>query len=114
MKNNLESIEDSILEIKEDNLLVIVEGKKDKEALNNFDIMNIICLKNKPLFEVVEGIGEKNVVLLTDLDVEGRKLFNKLRHQLQRKGIKINNKLRNNLFKSKLRNIEGLDSYLKE
>ena len=109
-------IEEEILEelenIKEKNYLIIVEGKKDKNALNSFHICNVITLENRPLFEIVESIDEKEVVILTDLDSEGKKLYAKLRHELQKKGIKVHNKIRNLLFKSKLRTIEGLDTYL--
>ena len=98
--------------IKESNYLVIVEGIKDKKALENFGLENIIYLKNKPLFEIIESVNEKNIIILTDLDTEGKKLFSKLRYNLQKKGIKLDNKLRNLLFKTKLRNIEGLTNYL--
>ena len=113
MENNMQAIGESLEEIKENNYLVIVEGKKDKKALNKLGLSNVVFLENRPLFEFVESIEEENVVVLTDLDSEGRKLFNKIRHQLQRRGVKLHNKIRNNLFKSRLRNIEGLDTYLK-
>lgn len=111
LKNN--QIQEEIEKIIENKSLVIVEGKKDRESLINLGINNVICLKNKPLFEFVENLNEKDIVILTDLDLEGRKLFGKLRHLLQRRGFNINNNLRNVLFRSKLRCIEGLDTYLK-
>ncbi len=110
--NNLEIIEE-LAEIKNNKYLVIVEGKKDKKALNDLGIGKIISFDNKPLFEIIENIDEKDVAILTDLDVEGKKLFNKLRYHLQKRGIRLHNGLRNALFKSKLRHIEGLNSYLK-
>ena len=102
LKTNNDNIKEEISKIKQNNYLVIVEGKKDKKAL-----------KNKPIFEIIESINGKDIVILTDLDSEGKKLFNKLRHQLQRRGVKLHNKLRNLLFKTKLRHIEGLINYLK-
>ncbi len=112
LRNNLE-IKEEISKIIENKYLVIVEGKKDKESLNNLGIENIVCIKNRPLFAVIESLNEEEIVILTDLDSEGRKLFSKLRYFLQRRGIKLHNNLRNVLFRSRLRNIEGLDSYLK-
>ncbi len=112
MKTNIELILNDLEKIKNNNYLVIVEGKKDKRALNGLGITKVIFLENKPLFKIVEDIDEKEVVILTDLDAEGRKLFNKLRYQLQRRGIKLHNKIREDLFKSKLRHIEGLATYL--
>jgi len=50
--------------------------------------------------------------LLTDLDGEGRKLYHKLSRDLQKHGVKVNNKLRELLFKAKLSHIEGLATYL--
>lgn len=112
MKNsNLEIIRENLSEIKDNNYLVIVEGKKDKKALSYFGIEKIMPLDNKPLFKIVEEINEKDVVILTDLDAEGKKLFNKFRYQLQRRGIRLHNNIRNSLFKTKLRNVEGLISY---
>ena len=110
-------IEEEILKeietIKNKNYLIIVEGMKDKKALNDLGLKNIIFLKNRPLFEIIENINEKEIIILTDLDLEGKKLFNKLRYNLQRRGIKLNNNIRNLLFKTKLRHIEGLNTYLK-
>ncbi len=91
--------------------LVLVEGKKDKEALVSLGFEKVITLKNRPLFEVIEEIQEKEIILLTDLDKEGKKLFSILRKGLQRKGVRINNKLRLLLFKTGIRQIEALKKY---
>ena len=113
MKTNTELILRDLENIKHNNYLVIVEGKKDKKALNEFGITNVVFLENRPLFEVIENVNYGDVVILTDLDVEGKKLFNKLRYHLQRKGVKLHNQIRGTLFRSKLRHIEGLITYLK-
>jgi len=100
--------------LKEQNLLVIVEGKKDRAALNALGIMNVVTLK-QPLFAVVEQVvGQtKECVILTDLDGEGRKLYARLSSDLQRFGVKINNKFRHFLFKeTQVRQIEGLTTFL--
>ena len=113
MKINLDKINKYISEIKDNNYLVIVEGKKDRLALNQLGIRHIITLENKPLFEIIESINEKTIVILTDLDSEGNKIFNKLRHNLQRNGIKLNNNLRKELSKTSLKQIEGLNKFIK-
>ena len=46
--------------IKQSNQLIIVEGKKDRKALQNFGIKNIIELNKKPLFEIIENISNNN------------------------------------------------------
>ncbi len=100
-------------EIKQKNLLVLVEGQKDARALKELGIINILSLK-KPLFAVVEEIAskEKEVVLLTDLDDEGKKLYHELSRGLQKHGVKIDNRLRGLLFKTPIRHVEGLSGYL--
>lgn len=104
-----------IEKIKDSNILVVVEGKKDRAALNKIGIQNIIELNKKPLFQIVEEIANSNdeCVILTDLDKKGKEIYAKLNSNLQRNGVRINNKLREFLFKkTKLRQIEGLTTYL--
>ena len=94
---------------------IIVEGKKDKEALEKQGITNIQILNKKPLYQLVEDLSSerKNVVILTDLDRKGRELYGKLNNGLKKHGVKVNDKPRNFLFKrTKLRQIEGLTSYM--
>ncbi|MFH1510469.1 MAG: toprim domain-containing protein [Candidatus Woesearchaeota archaeon] len=94
---------------------IIVEGKKDLAALRSIGVTNQIFLLNKkPLFAVVEDVVSvaKDVVILTDLDDEGKMLYSRLRHDLGRFGVRIDRKFREFLFKeTRLRQIEGLRSY---
>jgi len=109
--NDIEDFIDKLKQVK----LIIVEGKKDKAALEKFGIKNIFVL-NGPLYKNIEEISEKakEVVILTDLDKEGRKLFSRFNSRLQERGIKVDNSFREFLFKeTKLRQIEGIDSYIK-
>jgi len=93
--------------------LIVVEGKKDRAALENLGINNIYTLNKKPLYACVEEILllSKDVILLTDLDSEGKKLYSKLKKDLTERGIRIDNYFREFLFKNtKFRQIEGLAS----
>ena len=93
--------------------LVIVEGVKDKRALVDFGIKRVKTLSRRALYKVVEEVKDKEVVLLVDLDREGKKLYAKLKDNFSQRGVKIDDKLRNFLFKeTKLRQIEGLKRYL--
>ena len=98
------------------NKLVIVEGKKDVAALEALGLDNIMQLYKDPLYKVVEKVAEadREVLILTDLDREGKKLFGKLNRDLQRRGVKINNKLRNLLSRTSLNEIEGLCTFLEK
>ena len=103
-----------INKIKQSNQLIIVEGKKDKKALQNFGINNVIELSKKPLFEIIENVSNNNkkCIILTDLDKKGKELYGKLNSGLQQRGVKIDDNFRNFLFKNtKLRQIEGLETY---
>jgi len=115
MHNITEELQELVDKIKNFNILVIVEGKKDRMALQRLGIKNIAELSKKPLFQIVEEIANSNkeCAILTDLDREGRQLYSKLNSNLQKNGVKINNKLREFLFRNtKLRQIEGINSYL--
>jgi len=109
----LEDIKDEIKILKASNKLIIVEGKKDVASLKELGLKNIRQLSG-PLFETIESIEDKEVVLLTDLDAEGKKLYSNLKRQLDRRGVRIDNNLRNLLFKMKLSHIEGLSHYIKK
>lgn len=111
MAQKTEELQRLIEKIKRYNTIVIVEGKKDKSALEKLGIANIMELSKKPLFQIVEEISGSNneCIILTDLDRKGKEIYGKLNSDLQRNGVKVNNKLRDFLFRNtKLRQIEGL------
>lgn len=115
MDRETEEIRNLIEKIKNTDILVIVEGKKDKAALQKLGINNIMELNKKPLFQIVEDVANSNeeCIILTDLDKKGMELFGKLNSDLQKRGLRVNNKFRNFLFKrTKLRQIEGITTYL--
>ncbi|MBI2658066.1 toprim domain-containing protein [Candidatus Woesearchaeota archaeon] len=112
---DIEEFKKHIDKIKSSNILVIVEGKKDRNALESLGISNVVELSKKPLFQIVEEIAgsNKECIILTDLDKKGKELYGKLNSNLQRHGVKVNNKFREFLFRNtKLRQVEGLGSYL--
>ena len=93
----------------------IVEGKRDKKALNMLGISKVIVL-NKSLYKIVEQISAqyKEIVIFTDLDKEGKQLYGKLKPQLEAHGVKIDRYFREFLYKNtKISNIEGLPNYFK-
>lgn len=114
MKPKSEEFCNFIKKLKLSNILIIVEGKKDKIALNKLEITNVIELNKKPLFQIVENIASFNdeCVILTDLDKKGKEIYGRLNSDLQRNGVKVNNQFREFLFRhTKLRQIEGIASY---
>jgi 5S rRNA maturation endonuclease (ribonuclease M5) len=107
----METMEEWIREINNSNKVVIVEGKKDKKALREIGVINSIeTLEGKPLYKVTEDIAKhKYIIILTDLDKEGKKLYGRLSSYLQHQGCEIDNKFREFLLKkTKIRQIEGI------
>jgi len=107
----LDAIREEIKILRSSNKLIIVEGKRDVASLKRLGLKNVRSLSG-PLFETIESIDEKEVVLLTDLDAEGKKLYGSLKRQLDRRGVRVDNNLRELLFRTKLSHIEGLSHYL--
>ena len=81
-----------ILEKNKDKV-TIVEGKKDKKALCSLNFTNVVTI-NKGLYETVEGLKEKEILLLTDYDPEGRQIAKKLNTLLQHLGYKVDKETR--------------------
>ena len=110
----METFEEWICKLRDCNKLIIVEGKKDKESLARFGIANVItCASSSQL--VIEKIREKEVIILTDLDKEGKKHYAILRSELQKRKIKIDNRFREFLFrKTDISHIEGIKYYEQE
>jgi 5S rRNA maturation endonuclease (ribonuclease M5) len=110
----INNIVDFVSQLRICNTLIIVEGKKDKNALNSLGINNIMTLK-EPIYKIVEESSAKNkkVIILTDLDKEGKELYGKLNSELQRFGVDIDNRFREFLFKNTtLREIEGIYKFI--
>lgn len=92
-------------------LLTIVEGKNDKRSLERLGFRNVRTL-NKPLFKVVEEIDQDEVNILTDLDSHGKDLYRYFFCECGRRGIKVNNRVRQLLAFTEVKQIEGLANYL--
>jgi len=113
---NIEELNQEINKLKDSNTLIIVEGKKDRKALEKLGIKNIIELSKKPLFQIIEDISCKNkeCIILTDLDKKGKQLYGKLNSGLSRLGVRVDNKFREFLQKNtRLSHIEGITTYSK-
>lgn len=92
---------------------IIVEGKKDKLALENLGCSKIITLNGEKagLYNLIEKlpVNCKEAVILTDLDKKGKQLYHRIKKILTMNKIKIDDRFRIYLFKeTKVRQIEGL------
>jgi 5S rRNA maturation endonuclease (ribonuclease M5) len=92
----------------------IVEGKKDKEALESLGFNNVLVLHSdgKPLYAVLDKINGKECAILTDIDKKGKQYYDMLRKELMQRGIRLNNKLRIAILRNRISHIEGLATFV--
>ncbi len=116
-QQRIEKAKKEILYSIDSDILIVVEGKKDREALEKIGFKNIFVLNEtgKSLYEKIEKISSisKTCTILTDFDKKGKKLYLFLKSELQKKGIKVNSSLRTALLKLNISHIEGLDTFIK-
>ncbi len=108
MINNLEEWKEKLQNTEK---LIIVEGKKDKEALISLGVKRVITI-NGPLYKFIEDVAEitNEVVILTDFDKEGRQLYGFLKNNFQRNGVKIDRYFREFLMmNTKITCIESIE-----
>ena len=100
---------------------VIVEGKKDIEALRNLGVTGkILAAKTGgksrlDLISEIEKTGSQEVILLLDFDRRGKEWTAVLRQNLEKTRIKANVTFRkelSRLSRKELKDIEGLEAYL--
>ncbi len=103
MRITLESYEEIINYIKELNELaedipIVVEGKKDKLALERIGIKgNFILMNGMPIYEFCTMVAKKHreIIILVDLDSGGERIYRKMKHYFSQLGVKVNDKFRN-------------------
>ena len=81
--------------------VVIVEGKKDVEALQRLKITRTEMLNRYPgIVDMADAVAEKGVrraVILTDYDKTGQHLAHRIRTALSSAGVRVNWQARMNL-----------------
>ncbi len=101
--------------------VVIVEGKKDVDALKSLGFEKVYAIhKNSiSLRERVEQImlnveHKEKVCILTDLDKRGRQLYEKLKPIFQELGAKLDSAFRGILIKARVSHIEGIYTFIQK
>lgn len=80
--------------------VIIVEGRRDKEALRRLGLKGpILCFKSsrRNLADFLSGIDASKAIILTDFDREGRALFTRIAEELAYRNIKADHALRERL-----------------
>lgn len=114
----MDSLEDWLSELKASDKQIVVEGIKDIRSLKSLGIPEerISDIKG-PLFSFIENVAEthKQIILLTDIDVEGDKLFKTLYTDFPKLGVVVDRSFRDWLINNTpVSHIEGLSSYTKK
>ena len=89
----LDDFYNCIEKLRKEHMLIIVEGKNDKKALQHFDLENIVTLAT-PLYKILEMMWKEKVVILTDFDRKGKQLYKKIKSLCSQRGIYIDDTLR--------------------
>ena len=124
LRRKFEDIEKTLKRIvssSRDGIPIIVEGRRDKEALRRLKIPGIvICLKSSGngFYDFTANFADKReVIVLTDFDKEGTRFAAKLIDELTHMKVKVNvaiwKKLKS-LCRSEIRAIEELDGLVED
>lgn len=111
----IQEVRDLLRDLSEEEAAVIVEGPKDKAALESYGVDKIFMLSKTPLFATIERVAKSfdRIIVLTDFDRKGKELYGKITKEAERHGLKMDTRYRewfqNN---TQLSHIEGLVAYL--
>ena len=105
---NFEGLNRLLSELREDSRVKIVEGIKDKRALEYFGISNIRMIHGNSLAQLTSSIKE-DAVLLVDFDRTGKTIAKRIAELLKNESIHVDFNYRRDLRKyAKINEIEEL------
>ncbi|MFP4050644.1 MAG: toprim domain-containing protein [Thermoplasmata archaeon] len=122
LKEELEGLQDVLEEIKEEEeeVPIIVEGRKDVQALKElgFERKIIRIKKNDTIFHIIEDLREEyeRVIILTDWDSTGGKLSGKIKKACQANIIDYDLEYRREIIKyvkKEIKDVESIPSFIK-
>ena len=89
---------------------VLVEGKRDKRALQKYGIKNVITLEGKRFTELPDLLeGFSRVILLFDLDKHGERIKEKVKEILTKQGYILIEDFREELRHMGINFVEDID-----
>ncbi|MCC7573760.1 MAG: toprim domain-containing protein [Candidatus Methanofastidiosum sp.] len=90
LKEDLENTIVILNKLREEEGVILVEGQNDIQSLVNLGIKNkIIAVSQHNIFDVIDNIPEKEIIVLTDFDKKGTYLFKRYVKELQSSGKKV-------------------------
>ncbi len=117
-KEKLEKILRRIAGESSSGTVIIVEGRKDKEALRKLGLAGpIVCFKSsgKGLVDFLGNIEAKKIMVLTDFDKEGKDISARINEELAHLKMKTDHTLRKRLgalVRQDARTIQDLFRYV--
>jgi len=104
-----EWIEDLKSFSKSDGIVIVVEGKRDKDRLKIAGVEHIYSIRGKRFYDILEELeNSTKVVILTDLDKQGEKICKKLSQMFQKEGIPVDTTFRESLKNFDIKHIEDI------
>ena len=97
---------------------ILVEGKRDREALDLLGIKGeIIMTSQKPLFNLCEELARSSgdVIILTDWDERGEEVARQVRTFLEADGVRPDTTIRATiipLVRKEIKDVENLHKYM--
>lgn len=120
-QETLEEVEELLRQLRErpEGTVILVEGRKDRQALAVLDIEGeIVQVQDaRGIFGVAEELARKGqeAIVLTDWDRKGGQLAELLRHALKANGVRYDDTIRarmSALGKKEIKDIESLPAFL--
>jgi len=93
--------------------VVLVEGKRDEQALRKYGIRNIMNLAGKRFADIPDMLEGKTrgVILLFDLDETGERINSNMKDILSSQGFEVEENFREYLRTIGIKNIEDIKEY---
>jgi len=120
-QETLDEVEELLRQLRErpEGTVILVEGRKDRQALACLDIEGeIVQVQDaRGIFGVAEELARKGqeAIVLTDWDRKGGQLAGLLRHALKANGVRYDDTIRarmSALGKKEIKDIESLPAFL--
>jgi 5S rRNA maturation endonuclease (ribonuclease M5) len=101
---------DELINASEDSI-VVVEGSSDRDALREIGVCGEIAMASTmPDAYLVDLVGGREVIIMTDWDSEGKIMERKLSKKLTSLGIRVNLEYRRRIFEIVGRHITAVEN----
>jgi 5S rRNA maturation endonuclease (ribonuclease M5) len=90
IKEDLENTIIILNKLREEEGVILVEGQNDIQSLVNLGIKTrILAVSQRNIFDVIDNITDKEIIVLTDFDKKGTELFKRYVKECHSSGKKV-------------------------